>query len=532
MPTCFFLIFFPILLFAHSWAEQTLAELTLEEKIGQLFVAPACPMRGEDHRRDWKVLFDTFHIGNAIVKQSDPITQVKFLNELQEKSRWPLLIAADAEWGLAMRMKDTMAFPRNRTLGAVSDRELIYAAGMEIGRQAKRVGIHLNLAPVADVNTNPANPIIGMRSFGEDPKRVAEWASAMASGMESSGILASLKHFPGHGDTSVDSHKGLPVVTHSRKRLNAVEFVPFRKAIEEGIGAILTAHLLVPAIDPDNPATLSSKCLTGILRKEWGFDGLIVSDALNMEALLESPETVAVKAFAAGCDLLLYGDHIAPHIDKLVREDVPRAWKALKKGFDEGILSLDQLDASVARILAAKERMGLHVSRKVSEEGLDEALHTFDAMRLKRRLFQEAVVLHGDLKALPKNTAYVSIGVSDEIAAEFSSVFHVAPDLGASDRIKLSKELKEFDSVVIGVHKWGPRDQNYGFSSDCLALIRSMPNSTLCLFGTPYAMGLFSHPGPLLIGFENDSDAQTAVLDILQGRANAIGDGVLRDISH
>ena len=140
--------------------------------------------------------------------------------------------------------------------------------------------------------------------------------------------------------------------------------------------------------------------------------------------------------------------------------------------------------------------------------------------------------MHGDLKALPKNTAYVSIGVSDEIAAEFSSVFHVAPDLGASDRIKLSKELKEFDSVVIGVHKWGPRDQNYGFSSDCLALIRSMPNSTLCLFGTPYAMGLFSHPGPLLIGFENDSDAQTAVLDILQGRANAIGDGVLRDISH
>ena len=305
-----------MVLFAQSWAEKTLHDLTLDQKIGQLFMLPACPLRGEDHWSDWALLFDRFQIGNAIVKHSDPLTQVNFLNDLQSASEIPMMIAADAEWGLAMRMKDTMAFPMSRTLGGVKDLNLLFQLGAELGRQAKRVGIHLNLAPVADVNTNPENPIIGMRSFGEDPEQVAKCVSALVRGMQSAGIGACAKHFPGHGDTVDDSHRTLPLIPHSLERLQEVEFVPFRRAIRDGVLAIMTAHLLVPAIDPDRPATLSSPCLTGILRRELGFEGLIISDALNMKALTETlaetPEEIATRAFQAGCDLLLYGADFPP----------------------------------------------------------------------------------------------------------------------------------------------------------------------------------------------------------------------------
>lgn len=365
---------------SQSWAEATICTLSLDEKIGQLFMPPACPLRGEDHKNDWATLLEKFHIGNAILKHSDPVTQVKFLEDLQKRSKIPLLISADAEWGLAMRMKDTAAFPKNGILGAIGDFDLIYQVGAEIGRQAKRVGIHLNFSPVADVNTNPDNPIIGIRSFGDDPNHVASCVAAMVRGLQSAGILACAKHFPGHGDTTVDSHRALPVVSHSRKRLDTVELVPFRRACSEGVGAIMSGHLLVSAIDPERPATLSPLCMEGLLRNEFGFEGLIITDALNMRALSETPEEIAVRAFQAGCDLLLYGDHIAPNIDKILREDIPRVWGALKRGFEEGMLSMERLNASVLRILRAKERMNLHLFPRVETEGLIESLHEGDAL--------------------------------------------------------------------------------------------------------------------------------------------------------
>jgi beta-N-acetylhexosaminidase len=505
-----------MILFAQSWAEKTMQGLTLDEKIGQLFMLPACPLRGEDHRSNWALLFERFHIGNAIVKHSDPLTQVHFLNDLQSASKIPMLIAADAEWGLAMQMKDTMAFPMSRTLGEVKDLDLLYEMGAELGRQAKRVGIHLNLAPVADVNTNPENPIIGMRSFGEDPEQVAKCVSALVRGMQSAGIGACAKHFPGHGDTVDDSHRTLPLIPHALERLQKVEFIPFRRAILDGVLAIMTAHLLVPAIDPVHAATLSSLCLTGFLRREFGFEGLIVSDALNMKALAGTPEEIATLAFQAGCDLLLYGDHIAPRIDKILREDIPRAWYALKKGFEAGTLSHEQLNKSVARVLRAKERLGLHLASKPTVEGLAEALHSEESIRLKRRLYQEALFNQGELPPLPVNTAYLAIGGgSDATFQRFNRTIFARPSLDAAERSKILKDLEGFDAVVIGIHKFGPREENYGFSPDCIDLIRSMPGSILCLFGTPFSASLFSHRGPLLMAFENDPDAQEAVLDIL-----------------
>ena len=525
-PSIFFiflLAFFPIFLFSESWAEKTLSEMTLDQKIGQIFMPPLCPLRGDDHLADWTYLSSRFHIGNAILKHSDPLTQVKLLNQLQDASKLPLLIAADAEWGLAMRMKDTIAFPKNRTLGSIENLDLIFDLGVEMGRQAKRVGIHMNLAPVSDVNTNPDNPIIGMRSFGEDPYRVAQYVSAIIQGMQSVGILACAKHFPGHGDTSIDSHRALPYVAHSRKRLEEVEFVPFKMAISNGVSSIMSAHLLVRAIDSERPATLSAPCLTGVLREDLHFDGLIVSDALNMKALSQTPEEIAVMAFQAGCDLLLYGDHLAPNIDKILQEDVPKAWAALKKGFEDGTLSLKQLDASVARILREKERLGLHFSAKVEVEGLLETLKTSEALSLKKRLFKEAISVQGELLPLPQKTAYLDIGGKDESSKEFDAVFSISPKLEVAERLRLVQELEEFDAVVIAIHHFMPQEENYGFSKDCIELVRSFPEGILCLFTTPYLAPMFSHPGPILIGFENDSDAQEAVCDILQGRESPKG---------
>jgi beta-N-acetylhexosaminidase len=378
---CFLL---PSLLFGN-WAEDTLAKMSLDQKIGQLFVAPACPKRGADHFESWQTLLTCYHIGNAIVKQSDPLSQVHFLNQLQKESALPILVMADAEWGLAMRMTDTIAFPKNKILGKVQDLQLIEALGAEIGRQAKCVGIHLNLAPVADVNNNPANIVIGDRSFGDDPVAVSDRVAAFIRGQQKAGVSACAKHFPGHGDTHVDSHRDLPVISHSLQRLEAIEFPPFRKAIDAGVHTVMTAHLYVPAIDATYPTSLSRKC-TQLLREELHFEGLIISDALNMKALSDrySPEEIAVLARKAGCDLLLYGAHLDPAVDALIYEMIPRGWQALKEAYLKGELSLEELDRTVLAILRRKEGL----SRFCEVEGLAERLNTPEALSLKERLFK------------------------------------------------------------------------------------------------------------------------------------------------
>jgi beta-glucosidase-like glycosyl hydrolase len=346
--------------------------MTLEEKVGQLFVAPACPLRGEDHWRDWVRLMDECHVGNALVKQSDPESQIRFLSALQAKSPLPLIVAADYEWGLAMTMKGVMAFPRNIVLGREENRGQIFEVGKEIARQARGVGVHLNLAPVVDVNSNPENPIINTRSFGENPELVADCAAAYLQGIQSMGLLACAKHFPGHGDTAVDSHLGLPVILHDKERMDRIELAPFRRAIEEGVAVVMTGHLLVPCLDPDFPATLSRACLFDLLRKELGFEGLIISDALNMKALTcaYSPEEIALLARRAGCDLLLYGTHISPLVDDLMRDKIPRAYSALLSAYREGFLEQADLNESVLKILRAKELLGLHASREIAATDL------------------------------------------------------------------------------------------------------------------------------------------------------------------
>lgn len=459
-----YLFLFPFVLFAS---------LTLDEKIGLLFMAPASCSRQDEHFDDWRQLLEKYSVGGAIVYKSNAKDVVAFLGRLQEVSKRPLLVSMDAEWGLGMRLFDQVSFPRNMTLGAIGDPGLLTEMARMIGQQLRAIGVDLNLAPVADVNNNPENPVINMRSFGEDPEKVATFVAAYAKGLREAGCLSCAKHFPGHGDTKVDSHYDLPVIDVDLERLERVEFVPFRNA---GVDAVMLAHLYVPAIDPVYPTSLSRRCVD-LLRKD--FKGLVISDALNMQAVADrySPEEVAVLARRAGCDILLYGFYIDSVVDEILRDTIPRAFEALKKAYLAGELDLGELDASVERILQAKK--------------------VFDPPALKKRLYQEAVTLVGEARfPVPEDTAYVSFGDGDVLGEHFSGGEN-AP------------------CVVVAIHQAEKVEE-------AMALIESLgERAIVCFFATPYA--LRDWKCPTLLAYENDVDAQLAVLSILKGEREARG---------
>ena len=263
-----------------------------------------------------KELIEQNHIGGVMFLQGSPYRQARITNDLQKASKIPLLIAIDAEWGIDMRLDSSLRFPWQMTLGAIQDEKLVYKMGEEIARQCKLIGVNINFAPVLDVNFNPENPIIGNRSFGEDPKRVGELGIQYMNGLQDNNVLACAKHFPGHGDTKDDSHKSLPVINHSKERLNNVEILPFKMLIDKGLGSVMIAHLNVPSLDntKDLAVSLSKNVVTDLLKDKLGFNGLVITDALNMKGVSEyyKPGIVDVKALLAGNDILLFSEDFSP----------------------------------------------------------------------------------------------------------------------------------------------------------------------------------------------------------------------------
>ena len=508
------LILFPYLLFAASPAE-ILQTMTLEEKVGQLFIAPVCPNFEDSHIADWKQLLDTFHIGNAILKQGIPESQIARLNELQSYAKRPLLIVADAEWGLAMRMKEVPVFPKNMTLGAIQDLTLIERLGAEIGREARLVGIHMNLAPVVDVNNNPNNPVIHQRSFGDQPTRVAQHGAAMVHGLQQGGLLTCLKHFPGHGDTEADSHHRLPMLNHTVDHIKQIEMPPFEAGIMAQSDAVMSAHLLVPALDAALPATLSEKVMTGLLRDTLGFEGLIITDALNMRALSDhySCEEIVIRAHAAGADLLLYGSHLYLDVVSLLQDQIPRAYRALLAAYQRNEFPLDRLDASVLRILQAKARF----SEWLTES--NPPLFTDEVASLKQELYEAAVTQIGTtFLPLDPETAYFSPcdAEGDFMRAAFCPCLcHTWED---------REDLFDYERVVVSLRNIQPTAKNYGLTDEQLqffAQLSSRLEVIYCLFGTPYAAQLLPKPSTILVGYEEA--AQAAVLKILDGERSASG---------
>ena len=390
---------------ASSWAETTLASMTLDEKIGQLIIPATVGMfMGQDSETFQQIRRDIteFHVGGyhmlgEINILHEPAGVTLLINHMQEMSKLPLWITADFEGGVGLRYIGATRLPRAMAMGATANPEMAYQAGRIAGEEARAMGVDVNFYPVVDVNNNARNPIINIRSFGGDPEQVSRMARAYIRGAQSAGVMATAKHFPGHGDTSTDSHMELPTIDVDRARLDRIELPPFRAAIEEGVGAVMSAHIALPRVEPDNlPATLSPRMLTGVLRRELKFDGVIFTDAMNMRGIVAHyPEgEAAVRAVKAGADVLLY----PPNVEQ--------AFKAVKRAVESGEIKEARIDESVRRILAAKEKLGLNKNRFADLNKLDKAFGTSEHQRTAQQIIENAITLVRDNKnALPLKLA-------------------------------------------------------------------------------------------------------------------------------
>ena len=413
----------------RAWVDATIKKLSLEQLVGQMIFAPFNSTYLSSDTDDYEELVTLIHetqIGGVIAfGGTEPVPQVmlnntygavvlgqplelaSILNRLQSVSTLPLLTSSDFEWGVQMRIAGATKFPRAMAFGATGDPQLAYDAGKVVGAESRALGVHLDFAPVADVNNNPRNPVINIRSFGEDPARVGAMVSGFARGLQDAGMLATLKHFPGHGDTDVDSHLGLPIVTHARERLEAVELAPFRAGIAAGAAGVMVAHIELPAIDAEKqPATFSPKVIGTLLRP--GFDGLIVSDSMKMAAItrMATPGEAAVRAVKAGIDVILDSPDSAAAASAIVAAvkagDIPRA----------------QIEQSARRILEAKARLGLHRVRAVS---LDSVALTVGGRRhdaIARTVSQRSITLIKDARnsvplATPKTGRVLYLSILD-----------------------------------------------------------------------------------------------------------------------
>ena len=344
--------------------------MTVPQRIGQLFMVDVFSADPKAKTDKIKKLIKEQHIGGLIFSKGGPMRQAKLNNEFQAAAKTPLLVAMDAEWGLAMRLDSTYAFPWNMTLGAIKDNNIVKQVGRRIGEHSKRLGVHINFAPVVDININPANPIIGNRSFGEDKINVTEKAIALMQGMQEAGIMGSAKHFPGHGDTDKDSHKTLPTLTFSKERLEEIEMYPYKPIIEKGISSIMVAHLNVPALVPEKgyPTSISPTVVTKMLKEDFRFHGLIFTDALNMKgaANFKEPGDIDLAAFMAGNDILL------------ISEDVPAASAKILEAVKSGDITEQRLKQSVMKILYAKYKVGLNNYEPVETLNLVNDLNTIE----------------------------------------------------------------------------------------------------------------------------------------------------------
>lgn len=437
----------------NKWVEVTYAAMTLEEKIGQLFIADVWSAKEKAHTDKIKTLIKNHHIGGVMFSKGGPYRQAKLTNEYQELSKTKLLITQDAEWGLNMRLDSTYAFPWNMTLGAIQDDTLVEEVGKRIGEHCKRVGVHMNFAPDIDINTNPNNPIIGNRSFGEDKENVAKKGVAFMKGMNAANVLGSAKHFPGHGDTSQDSHKTLPTIDFSAERIENIELYPFKKLIENGVASIMVAHLDIPSLGTSvgKPSSLSKVIVTDLLKKRLGYKGLIFTDALNMKGAsnYKEPGEVDLAAFLAGNDILL------------ISENIPKAVLKIKDAYAKNVITEERLAHSVKKILMAKYKVGLHQYQPVALEGIHKDLNTRANDILYSKLIENAItVVKNQDNVLPindlrtTNIAYVKLGDSDHSAyLSHLKKFAKVTEVKAKRLDELITKLNTYNLVIVGYHK-------------------------------------------------------------------------------
>ena len=515
----------------EKWVDSILNSMTIDQKMGQLFMIQAYSNLDTVHENKIKEMIQKYHVGNLIFMQGTPSKQVKLTNTYQSLSKIPLMIGFDGEWGLDMRLQNTYRFPWNMTLGAIQDNTLIRRFGEHLGRHAKRVGIHVNFAPVVDINTNPLNPIIGNRSFGENKHNVTQKAIAFSQGMQGEGVLANAKHFPGHGDTATDSHLKLPVLTFDRQRLDSVELYPYKRVFDAGMASVMTAHLSIPVLEsnPKLPTSLSPSVVTDLLKEELGFLGLIFTDGLNMKGAADysSSAEIDLAAVLAGNDVLL------------IPQDVPATISLMKNSIQTGVLSPERIDESVRKILLAKYKVGLHLYKPIDTLNLVKDLNTIEDEVLHRELVKNSITIIKNKKnILPiedlkkhKKIAYVALG--DDNGDQFLDALAKYSKIHKVDNNNLNEvidTLEDFDLVVVGFHKsnahpWKP----YEFSNQELVWLHEIArkNKTiLAVFASPYSLlniKSFTNLEAVLVAYQNSEIAQEITAQTIFGAIEASG---------
>lgn len=513
-----------------KWVDSIYDNMTLEEKMGQLFMVDIFSSDPKSKTDRIKNLISKYHIGGVIFSKGGPMRQAKLNNEFQSIAKTPLLIGMDAEWGLSMRLDSTYAFPWNMTLGAITDNKIVEKVGRRIGEHSKRLGVHINFAPVVDINTNPKNPIIGNRSFGEDKENVTQKALAFMKGMQSAGVMGSAKHFPGHGDTEMDSHKTLPTIDFSRERLDSVELYPYKTLINEGLNSVMVAHLNVPALEiqMNYPSSLSSKIVTDVLKGELGFNGLIFTDALNMKGAsnFKKPGEVELAAFLAGNDILL------------IPEDVPKAMTFLIDAYNSGVITEERLALSVRKILYAKYKVGLHNYKPVDTNYLINDLNTVNDDALYEEAMENALtVIKNDRAILPikdlqkKKIAYVNFG--DDSGKPFLNELKKYADVTWVKAASLNdyiEALQAYNYVIIGFHKNNDNPwKGYKFTERELVWIYEIARTNtviLDVFARPYALlDLKSSANfeGIVVSYQNSEISQKLSAQLIFGAREAKG---------
>ncbi|MEC8635808.1 MAG: glycoside hydrolase family 3 N-terminal domain-containing protein [Bacteroidota bacterium] len=511
----------------QKWVDSVYSSMSLDQKIGQLFTPMVFSKKDDKHFDEIKGLIQKYHIGGIIFSLGAPVKQTQWLNEFESMSKVPLLVSMDAEWGVAMRLDSVVAFPWNMTLGAIKENSIVRKIGQRMGEQEKILGIHMSYAPVLDINTNPENPVIGNRSFGEDPIRVANKGVALMQGHHDAGILTSGKHFPGHGDTDKDSHKTLPTVGFDRTRLEKTETYPFKKAIEQGLSSVMTAHLHVPALTvSDDPTSLSHSVVTQLLKQKIGFNGLAITDALNMKGAepKDSSANLDLLALIAGNDILL------------ISKDIPLGIKKIKIAYQNLNVVKTRVDESVKKILKAKYKVGLTHKNKLDTKNLYTRLNTRkDTLLIEEAYAKSITLLKNDNQLLPLDPGitYAHIKLGDDQSdffetrlRDYVNVKTVTP----STIVETLTALKDFKKVIITYHR-SDRSPflSTDFSKNEIELIKAIAfkhELVLNIFVNPYPLvdlGDLSSVEALVVSYQNSPISQKISADLMNGYGTFLG---------
>ena len=508
---------------AEKYADSLYKQLSLDEKIGQLYIVALYNNRGEEEIRKIRNLVEKEKIGGLILMQDNAEKHIQLLNEFQGKSRVKMMIGIDGEWGLFQRFPAAHKFPWAMTLGAIQDNSLIYEMTSKIAEDCKRMGIYWDFAPVVDVNTNPANPIIGNRSFGSDINNVIAKGLAYAQGLQDNGVLASMKHFPGHGDTDTDSHLDLPVVSHNLERLNAVELAPFKALLDKKIGGVMVAHLYVPALEKQSgiPASVSYDIITNLLKKSYQYNGLIITDALNMNAVAKKfpAGELDLRAFKAGNDIMLFS------------QDVPNGKALINSALEIGEISENRLAESVKKILKTKYLLGLQNLKSINSENINEDLNNASHAELSEKLYSNAITLLKDEKNfLPLSCSenYYYLPLEEAPFQNFVDHLNLGTTVKVISKTEIA-QIPENSTVIVGFHK----DNSTAYKSykisqeskDILTELSKKQNVILDIFGSPYALKDvdISKISTVLVSYENNDLSMKASAKALLGKTKISG---------